>query len=57
MTENYLQKIWVKNVVILGLFSFWQVFVFRAQFFFPQHFLTILMGNNDKMTKNDVHMV
>jgi len=30
MTENYVQKIWVKNVVILGWFHFWQVFMFRV---------------------------
>jgi len=50
MTEHYVQKIWVKNVVILGLFPFWQVFVFRVLFFCFEHFLTILMGNNNKMT-------
>jgi len=38
-------------------FYFWQVFVFRVLFFCSEHFLTILMGNNNKMTENDSHMV
>ena len=54
MVEKYVQKIWVKNVVILDWFPFWQVFVFRALFFCFEHFLTILMGNNNKMTENHV---
>jgi len=57
MTENYVQKILVKNVVILGLFPFWQVFVFRVLFFCSEHFLTILMGNNNKMIENYLQMV
>jgi len=42
MTEHYVQRIWVKNVVILGLFPFWHVFVFRVLFFCSEHFLTVL---------------
>jgi len=38
-------------------FHFWQVFVFRVLYFCSEHFLTILMGNNNKMTENDVPMV
>jgi len=57
MTENYVQKIWVKNVVILGWFSFRQVFVFRVLFFCFEYFSTILIGNNNKLTENLVQMV
>ena len=32
MTENYMQKIWMKNVVVLGWFPFWLVFVFRVMY-------------------------
>jgi len=38
-------------------FYFWQVFVFVVLFFYSEHFLTILVENNNKMTENDVHMV
>jgi len=48
MTEKYVQKIWVKNVVMLGWFPFWQAFVFRVLLFCFEHFLTILMENNNK---------
>ena len=51
MTKNYVQKIWVKNVVMLDWFPFWQVFVFRVLLFCSEHFFTILMGNNNKMTE------
>jgi len=54
MTENYVQKIWVKNVVILGWFPFWQLFVFTVVYFCSDHFLTVLMANNNKMTEHDV---
>ena len=57
MTENYVQKIWVKNEVIWVGFHFWQLFVFRVLYFCYQHFLAILMGNNNKMSENDVSMV
>jgi len=57
MTEIYVQKIWVKMQLFGVGFYFWQVFVFRVLFFLSKHFLTILVGNNNKMTENDVHMV
>ena len=57
MTENNVQKIWLKNEVILVSFHFWQLFVFRVLYFCYEHFLTILMGNNNKMSENDVSMV
>jgi len=38
-------------------FYFGQVLVFRVLFFCSEHFLTILVGNNNKMTENHVHMV
>jgi len=38
-------------------FYFWQVFVFRVLFICFERFLTILVGNNNKMTENNVHMV
>jgi len=38
-------------------FHFWQLFVFRVLYFCYEHFLTILMGNNNKMTEYDVLMV
>jgi len=57
MTENYVQKIWMKNVVIWGWFLFLAGFVFMVLLFCSEHFLTILVGNNNKMTENDVHMV
>jgi len=31
--------------------------VFSVMYFCSEHFLTILMGNNNKMTENDVQMV
>jgi len=57
MTENNVQKIWVKNEVILVSCHFWQFFVFRVLYFCYEHFLTILMGNNNQMSENDVSMV
>jgi len=38
-------------------FHFWQVFIFRVLFFCAQHFLTILVGNNNKMTENHLDTV
>jgi len=38
-------------------FNFWHVFVGRVLYFFSEHFFTIWMGNNNKMTKNNVRMV
>jgi len=32
----------------------WQVFVSKVMKFWSKHFLTIMMGNNNKMTENDV---
>ena len=57
MIENYVQNIWVENVVILCYFPFLAVFGFRVLYFCSKHFLTILMRNNNKMTKNNVQMV
>jgi len=57
MIENYVQKIWLKNVVILCWFPFLTYFVFRVLYFCSEHLLTILMGNNNKMTKNDVRII
>ena len=31
--------------------------MFRVLYFFSEHFFTILMGNNNKLTENDVRMV
>jgi len=38
-------------------FYFWQVFVFRILFICFEHFLTILVGNNNKMTEKNVYIV
>jgi len=38
-------------------FHFWQLFTFRVLYFCSEHFLTILMGNNNKMTENGVSTV
>ena len=57
MTENYVQKIWLKMKLSWVDFHFWQLFVFRVLYFCNEHFLTILMGNNNKMTENEVSMV
>jgi len=57
MTKNYVQKIWVKNVVILGWFPFLTGFHVRFLYFCSEHFSTILMRINNKMTQNDVWMV
>jgi len=53
MCKRFGWKLW-----LFGFgFYFWQVFVFRVLFFCFEHFLTILVGNNNKMTENYVHMV
>ena len=58
MTENYVQKILGQKCTYLGLVSILgRVLVFRVLFFCSEHFLTILVGNNNKMTENHVHMV
>jgi len=57
MNENYVQKIWVKKVVVLGWFHFWQVFVQKVLYFGYKHCLTVLMRNNIKMIENNVRMV
>ena len=46
-----------ENCSHLGGFLFLQVLVFRFLFFCSDHFLNILTGNNNKIMKNDVHMV
>jgi len=38
-------------------FHFWQVIVQTVLYFRYMYFLIVLMENNNKMTKNDVHMV
>jgi len=57
MIENYVRKIWVKNVVILGWFPFLEGFRAYDIFFRYVHFLTVLMENNNKMTEKDGRMV
>ena len=58
MTEIYVQKIWVKNVVILGWFPF--LAAFRVQgpaLLFLAFFNRIDGKQQNKMTENDIRMV
>jgi len=57
MTENYVQKIGWKMKLSWVRFHFWQLFVFRVLYFCYEYFLTILIGNNNKMSEDDVSMV
>jgi len=58
LTENYVEKILVKNVVISGGFSIFGMFSYlRSCSFVLSIFLSMLVGNNIKMTANDVDMV
>jgi len=57
MTENDVQKIWVKNVVILDWFPFLEGFVFRVLYLCPEHFFNHIDVKYNKMTRNDVRMV
>ena len=47
---------WKMKLSSVG-FHFWQLFMFRVLYFCYQHFLTVLMGNKNKMSENDVSMV
>jgi len=51
------KRFWWKMKLSWVGFHFWQLFMFRVLYFCYQHFLTILMGNNNKMSENDVAMV
>jgi len=57
MTENNVQKIWVKNVVILGWFPFLAAFCVYGHVLLFRAFFNHINENNNKMTENDVAMV
>jgi len=56
ITENYVRKVWVQNLIILGWFQLRLVFVLEVMKYWPKLFWVVLMENNKKWTEKDVGM-